>query len=72
MSGQHTGHKDRTIPTKEGPTASSTHIPSDEVNLTPPHMGQLGWAATLPKHRLQEDWGDRNASPSTTYRSGKA
>jgi hypothetical protein len=44
----------QTFSTKEGPTASSTEVPSDkdELNSVPPHVGQLGLAAILQKHRL--------------------
>jgi hypothetical protein len=44
----------RTISTKEGPTISSTDVPSDkdELNSTSPHVGQLGWAAMLQTHHL--------------------
>jgi hypothetical protein len=40
--------------TKEGPTTSSTDVPSDkdELNSVPPHLGQLGLTTTLQKHRL--------------------
>jgi hypothetical protein len=39
----------RTFSTKEGPTASSTDVPSDkdELNSVPPHVGQLGLATML-------------------------
>jgi hypothetical protein len=47
----------QTFSTKEGPTASSTDVPSDkdELNLVLPHVGQLGWVATLQKHRLPSE-----------------
>jgi hypothetical protein len=39
----------RIFSTKEGPTASSTDVPSDkdELNSVPPHVGQLGLATML-------------------------
>jgi hypothetical protein len=44
----------QTFSTKKGPTASSTDVPldKDELNSTPPHVGQIGLAATLQKHYL--------------------
>jgi hypothetical protein len=46
-----------TFSTKEGPTASSTNVPSekDEHNSALTHLGQLGWAAMLQKHRLPSE-----------------
>jgi hypothetical protein len=49
--------KTRTFSTKEGPIASSTNIPSDKDELisAPPHVGQLGLAPMLQKHRLPSE-----------------